>query len=1179
MKKTLNSVYDIDCSPRVLIEANAGTGKTYTITGLFVRLLIENKLTVDRILVMTFTRKATAELRDRIFKQLRECLKILEVPGVEPSEPFLRLFKDHITDQAEAIQILKSAIRDFDESNVTTIHGFCQKVLKEEALTAGTPFELEVTQQDDAFVQAAEDYWRQFIHRNSDSEAGLYYTAKLLALASSPAKLKELIAPLISKSYADLKGEILHNPIEYLENILRVRSQMKQAWFDDEAVILDILTKCDVSRYQQHLESRLAKLREFLRDENYTIDMPGSLEYFTSEYLYNKDNLKKSGNPEAVQPHPFFELCQDYSTIISDISKIDTTLISESLSEISRIREKTLNDTYLVTYDDLLKNVLKVLKDQVRGYELSKALLRKYPFALVDEFQDTDPIQYEIFDRIYPKEGGGSGLFMIGDPKQAIYGFRGADIFTYFKARKTVHGQVYTLEKNFRSSPRLIEAVNAVFSYDKNAFIQPEIEYFKSHPGMPEIGTEFLIDGKPADHFRFTVKSGMEKNKDMCREFTFQHTVAEIANLIEMSNHGRITIRDRKLQGGDIAVLVSNHREADTIKKKLKLIGIDSVTYSRHQVFATFDAHRIALLMAAVLEPFNEVALNNVLLSGFLGLDLSEVHEYISSETKRQLLIEEFQQLNEIWNNHGFYPMFRSLLFRDNRLPILGRLSNSDRVLINIFQLADICTKAEREGGLSPVALYTWFLREKQNPGTDDERTLLLESDQNLVKISTIHNSKGLQFPVVFCPILWDFKTNNSKYIEYHTEGSYNLVIHIGQHADAGRGMALAKNKEETVAEEVRKAYVSITRAKYLCHVIWASHTQSAHSGMGAQTTGGRNLAGDTTDFSFEKIVEDLSKSHPDAIKVRILDEPVRRFGAVTSPYDDQGITFQPYNGRKEIAIRRKFESFSSLIQPHTHDAYRPDYDQIMESFISALEHDDTTQKELTIFQFPRGAAAGTAIHKLFERDEFDFTTTDTDSSDWISEVLKQHQIDSEWTPVMQQMLYDVTGAVLPGLDLSLINKTDQLREMEFLFSSASVQPERLFKIIRKEKHADSIDIPSATGFMAGFIDLIIRQNGRYYILDYKSNHLGNEYSSYEYENLKQEIISNGYDLQYHIYTLALIQYLKSRVADFDYESHFGGAAYLFLRGMRKGTSNGIWFHKPDYTILLQMAKELGVNI
>ena len=1177
MKKALNSVYDVEWKPRVLIEASAGTGKTYTIAGLFVRLLVEKKLTVDRILVMTFTRKATAELRDRIFKRLRECLKVLEDGKNESSDEFLTLFLEHLSDKDEALRTLKEAVRNFDESHVTTIHGFCQKVLNEEALIVGTPFEMEVNQHDDALTQAAEDYWRQFIHRHSGTEAGRYYTAKLFSLASSPAKLKELVSPLISKSYAEIRGEVMEDPIGCLERIIKSRGELKKMWMDDEKQILDILHHCEISRYQQHLASRLRKLRTFLMDDNYTSDSPESLQYFTSDYLYDESNLKKSGNPTSH--HPYFELCSQFAELIKDIDKIKTTLIVDSYRKILELRDDLLNNSTAVTYDDLLRNVQKALRDVTRGDGLGHSLLGKYPFALVDEFQDTDPMQYDIFDSIYPESGGESGLFMIGDPKQAIYGFRGADIYTYFKARKAVKGQVYTLEKNFRSSPRLIEAVNAVFGGERNAFIQAEIDFFDSEPGMPSIGKEFLVDGKPGDHFRITSKTGEEKSKEICNDFAFQHTVSRIAALLDMANKGRVTIRGKKLRAGDIAVLVSGHRDAGQIKKLLKSIGIESVTYSRQQVFETFEAHRLALLMAAVLEPFNQAALNNVLVSGFFGLDLSLLYENVEDEDKKQILSAELRQLNEIWHRHGFYPMFRSVLFREGRLSKLARLTDSERVFTNLYQLADICTKAEKEGSLAPGALHTWFLREKNDPGSDEERTLLLESDQNLVKISTIHNSKGLQFPVVFCPTLWESKKKKSTMIEYHPEGSDDLVIYAGQQADGERALAEEKYLQESVAEEVRKAYVAVTRAKYLCHVIWVSHKESRYSGLGAQAYGEQLFKEPIAESSFDEVFERLSETHPDAVQFERLDEPARRSAAVIyDSEDEKAMELKPYRGRKELTVHRKLESFSSLMRLHSKAIDQPDYDQVMEAYVGAFEQKGNSPQAPTIYNFPRGAAAGTAVHKLFERDEFDFRTAGiAGESVWIGEVLSQHQIDRKWSPVMRQMLADVAGAVLPGIDLSEVQTSERLREMEFHFLSADTESERLFRIIRNEPVSAETS-RKATGFMTGFIDLIIRQNGRYYILDYKSNHLGDELSDYEPSQLRQEIYSNGYDLQYHLYTLALAQYLAKRISDFSYESHFGGVAYLFVRGMRAGSSNGVWFHKPDQRIIQLLGKELGVN-
>ena len=337
MMKPIESLYDIEWNPRILIEASAGTGKTYTLTALYIRLLIEKKLEVDQILVMTFTKKATSELKERIFKRLKECLNSLET-GVESKDPFVKEFVKRIDEANEAIQRLKAAIQNFDDSQVFTIHGFCQKILKEEALLAGTPFDFEVVQQDEILTQAVEDFWRNFMNRYSDSDAGKYYISKLLDIADSPSQLRDQLSLIFSKPYAKLEGEGMDDPVRYLNKTLAIRSRLVEGWKSDQDGLMEILNSCSVSRFQQHLQSRLRKLRAFIDDDSFELDKPESLKYFTSEYLYDSSNLPKSGNPQPTTHHQFFELCFEFQKQIQNIEKVKTTLIQEAVEEISKIR-------------------------------------------------------------------------------------------------------------------------------------------------------------------------------------------------------------------------------------------------------------------------------------------------------------------------------------------------------------------------------------------------------------------------------------------------------------------------------------------------------------------------------------------------------------------------------------------------------------------------------------------------------------------------------------------------------------------------------------------------------------------------------------------------------------------------------------------------------------------------
>ena len=1180
MGKSIESVYDIDTSPRLLIEASAGTGKTYTIVGLFIRLLTEEDLMVDQVLVVTFTKKATAELRDRILKRLRESVVCLET-GDPGKDAFLKELLDNTPDKKLAAGKLKQAIRDFDESSVFTIHGFCQKVLNEEALVAGVPFEADLTQRDELLEEATEDYWRNIIDRYSSTETGQYLLNKLFTLADTPASLKKLTESLFSKPYGKVEADLLDDFEDYADEVISLRKQLRSEWFQNREQLQDILWNCDISRYQTHLEGWISKLEQFLSDLTFESDSSHKFERFTSEYLYDESNLKKGGDP--FPQHRFFELCSQYHQLIADIDRIKTTLFYDAYRQIKERRNELAAGSSVMTYDDLLLTVQEALENRSTGNELAKRLIQKYPFALVDEFQDTDPVQYAIFDKIYPENAENGSLMMIGDPKQAIYAFRGADVYAYISARDSVTGENYTLKKNYRSRPMLIEAVNTLYGRKERAFIEDKIRYNSSESGLPDLAEDYQLDGAAPVPFSFLVTEGVCTSKDQARQLAFRSTANQVAELLEKSQNGNVTIGGKKLEAGDIAVLISSHKDAERIKQMLKQSGIDAVTYSREKVFSTFEAKRMELLMGAVLNPLNQTAFHNGLVSGFFGLDAELLYSIKNDEKKRQVLYEELESLKDTWGEKGFYPMFRKLLYTNGRMAGLAKLENAERVITNLFQLADIASYAEREGGLSPAALYSWFRKEIADPSDDDERTLLLESDQNLVKISTIHNSKGLQFPVVFCPALWEGrrpKKSSQNYLEYHDDNTGELLINIDQHETENHTVAENRNRVENLSEEIRKAYVALTRAKYECRVNWVSHSDSNLSGLGALLLNDRDLMesleksvkepekvkseSDLTDSNFIEVIRELSKSAPDAICVIDADQYTGKIKHVNLQQDEMDkLGTRNYTGRESLQVKKGMESFSSLV--HHHEvAGEPDYDQFIESYAELLQPIQTEVVENTIFTFPRGAAAGTLMHKLFEHPDFDFTeAADTDYNRMIKEVLEQHGFEEKWCDLLQAMIRNLMSSDTGDLTLSEITPQDHIREMEFHLPVSAVRSDSLFDIIRngKKNNPPESDLEN---MLTGFIDLVVRQNGKYYILDYKSNHLGDSVEDYSQENMENQMKAAGYDLQYHLYTAALIRFLEKRVSGFDYDRHFGGVYYLFLRGMEPGSTTGVYFKKPS---------------
>ena len=1185
----LESVFDLKWKPRLFIEANAGTGKTYTIVGLFVRLLIEKRLTIDQVLVMTFTKKATAELRDRIYQRLRETVHYLQ-SGESEEKAFMEDLEEFINSdkRTEIIQCLRDAIQNFDESQVYTIHSFCQKILREEALLAGAPFDVEVMQQDEMMIQATEDEWRLFIANHQGSEAEKYYARKLFQLAGNPAELIKLLKPIFSRSYAELEGEGHPDPIGYLNEVIKKRKELVECWKYDEENIRKIIGECELSRFQQHLRGRLNKLESFIYDENYEIDAPDSLYYFTSDYLYDPDNFPQAKKHLTQEEHRFFELCQHYFDLIQEMNHVTTRLIKELYESILIRREELSSAGRTVTYDDLLIQVNQALSNPETGTKLAGRILEKYPFALVDEFQDTDPIQYGILDAIYPADSSESGLMMIGDPKQAIYAFRGADIYTYLRAKNKSKGEPESLQKNYRSSPQLIEAVNRLFSRKNQPFIERDIFYKDSKAGKPERENHLVIKGENPVPLSVTLNEEFQKNKGQAKNWAFGQTVKKIVQLLRLSQNGFATIEGEPIKAADIAVLVNSHKDAAQIKMELKQYGVGAVTYSHEKVFETFEANRLELLMDAVLEPNQSRKVNSALLAGFFGLSLSEIHSFKSDEKKRQSLLEGLEELNEIWKKSGFYTMFRKVMIGQKSLKTLAELDFSERVLTNMMQLADIVSKAEKEGGLSPVAVLNWFRKQMADPDPDDEKTLLLESDQNLVKISTIHNSKGLQFPIVFCPALWSgfSGVNKNPFVVYNDRNKDKTVVNFDQSESESRLAALESSKLESTAEEVRKLYVALTRAQYYCSICWISHPDSHFSGLGASLLGMEEVMKQIGELRKESKNRDkvdpqvyfdtfkqLSTGHPDLIA--IADDDLGKITPLEKVEgEDDSLKLRVYSGRQALPVQRKLDSFSSLTHQKS-EAGSPDYDQMVQSYSESLEDTVPADKPLDIFSFPKGATAGTAIHKMFELDQFDFTAAEKDLTVEIGELLEFYRIDSKWADVMQSMMEDVANSVISDLQLHRVSRENQLREMEFHFPSAGSSSEDLFRTIRNGKGGPTPLYMTHKGFMTGFIDLIVHQEGKFYILDYKSNYLGDNLDDYGREKLNQAMLDAGYDLQAYIYTVAMVKYLRDRMRNFDYDRDVGGVAYLFVRGIKKGSENGVWFHKPDREKVAELEKKL----
>ncbi len=471
----------------------------------------------------------------------------------------------------------------------------------------------------------------------------------------------------------------------------------------------------------------------------------------------------------------------------------------------------------ILTFDDLLLHLREALEQHS---ELAPRLADKYQAALIDEFQDTDPIQYEIFERIY-RDRLEQRVFYVGDPKQAIYGFRGADIYTYLKAAKTTHHS-HTLKQNFRSHPDLLTALNHLFAQSADPF-RSEISYEAVEAGKPQDNIFSCPGGIPP--FRLWDWDSQQEglNAAAVQESIAAAVANDIARLLNAAQTGSATIGDRPVRSSDIAVLVRENRQGDLVKQALLARGIASVQKSRDSIFCTREASEFRAVLRAIAEPGNESALKQALVTELFGFTASGLYALDTEAALLEAELEAFHRWHKTWLAQGFMPMFRQWMLQRNRYAHLLALADGERRLTNLLHLAELIHTESRLQGHGMHALIRWLQQKAEAGEKDEAHELRLESDENLVQITTIHKSKGLEYGIVYCPYLWlerDAKASTwFSWYDADTEAGVSRLQADSLASDAARQCF----REAEQAENLRLLYVALTRAKYHCTIALVS--------------------------------------------------------------------------------------------------------------------------------------------------------------------------------------------------------------------------------------------------------------------------------------------------------------------------------------------------------------------
>ncbi len=1217
--------YKIPLESINLIEASAGTGKSWTVTLLFLRLILEKNLTVDQILVVTFTEAATKELRDDVRQRLVSALEAFRAVDQHGLTEDLRKEYSEVTqlieretDYAEAIRRLNRAKLSLDEAAIFTIHGFCQRTLSENAFEAGLPFDSELMDDDSELMQKlADDFWRRYTgHETNNAPKSLIF--KLHQKSVTPDLLLKDIRNAVGKPYLELcgpdKDEIDGNETD--SNETDTKSIKADKWTDLEQGLQNIVKQWETDGEEVTrilLEDKNLNGNKFrkptvsaLCNEMNQINVMYDLnsDFIESAQKFKQSYVETGTKAKCTPPeHSFFNAWEVFSDLWEQLNKGSDDFLNNTRIELLQYLQEELPKEKkrlgVLSFDDLLLQLQQALKTKP---QLAKDLRKKYQAALIDEFQDTDPIQYDIFSTIYnDAHSTDNAVFLVGDPKQAIYSFRGGDIHTYLKAKAdTDEANHHTLKTNWRSHAKLIAAFNTLYSHSDNPFQDEDIKYVQVKSGKDLNDIQAPEARTPLQLWRFNQTPGEKpdgkvdhQSADSIRKDIADAVAGDIVELLNASKQSKATIEGNPIGGGDIAILIRSHKQGDMIKAALNQRKIASVQSSKQSIFVTHEAVEIHRLLTAIADPQREDNVRRALVTELMGYQAQDLLDLEGDSNAWEEILLSFQNWQYQWKQQGFLPMMRALMKSQNTHQHLLNFMDGERRITNTLHLAEIIHQAVRTKSLSLEEVLLW-LKQRQESSSASESELRLESDENLVKIVTIHKSKGLEYPIVYCPFIGlSPKPNSNSIFTFHKDESSYLEIGSAESEDHKE-----LKKLEEVAEDTRLLYVALTRAKYQCNLVVFPEAISGspdRSALGWLLTNGKTSPSGSgkaekeqkADFqlSYEQNLLKLEAAGEGNISLDDLPEYPQNL--VYQPIEsDQTLTAREFTG--EIKSQAQITSFSGLTAGA--HAETPDYDSFIESKNKQAQLAQSNEEGIE--EFPKGATAGTALHEIYEN--IDFTQPIEEQTEIFDTILDKYSFEEKHKAAAMRLIGESIKAELESVDaetfsLKQLAKPQRLDEMEFYLPLERLNIEKLkqtlFQHLPVDDESDSapkwqqireavdtLYFEEVEGYLKGFIDLIFEYQGKYYLADYKSNTL----EDYATEKLFTPMAESHYYLQYLIYCVALHRYLQQRLPGYQWETHFGGAYYLFIRGMRKSDTSiksaqkvgGVFHHKPSLELI-----------
>lgn len=1148
-----------------VIESSAGTGKTTAITLLVPRLLLQKEISrLSQVALVTFTNDAAAELLGRVRKTLRS---LAEGPEPRAEMPDLATLRAQLTDPALR-QILRRAVQDLDELQVSTIHSFCQQILLTEGTLCGFPTLPEIQPNLQSLLEGfVQDLWEQEIAPDPRNAA--------LTSAGSCSPNSDL--GQLSRWWSDYEAEFSPTPITLNEATAAVQDffqELPTAGFDEWRTIFSQVKKWNKGAlaaeeyealFRQLNVSSPEALEPALASAAVLTKAPGWMEARSKEGKAAKAEIEKSSLLQWLNRLPLEVQKWNWNRRIHWLRRLQ-----------SRMREH-LQSSRLITYDGLIEAVRSALRGP-QGPQLAARLRSRWQIGIIDESQDTDARQMEIFRTVFLSEEArqsGHRLILIGDPKQAIYGFRGADVNTYLEAKIFPGTTNYLLNKTYRSPESLVQAVNAVFQRP-DSFLKAGLDFFPATSGVSE-ALDLIVEGQVITerlHFWIAPDSAAQElsNQDQRLQRIGGAIAQEIVSLLQKKAHLRIGGTERLVQPADFAILVHQGWQADALQKILRAAGVPSIQAGGESVFHSEEAADLVCLLQALESPRRAQRRHTALATRLLGFSAEEIARVEQDQDLCEKIALAFLSWAEVFTTQGFARCWSGLQtdlesWSKSLWVRLAQNPSGERRLTNLRHLLDLLQEAESAGFRRPGELLAWLERARRNPDLQEtEHPLRLETDANAVRISTMHAAKGLEYPLVFCPFLW------------HARDAQDPVRRPrpNQPPEWSECALLPKERAQQIRAEqmrceledrLRLAYVALTRAQVKLWVIGGQVSGKSHNPSSASALDwllredGQSYSSDWEASTWTlgrgsrhsqgaKLLQGLCAS-PGAIAVEDLPLPTTsRWQApdAAAPEAPQALP------APSIPTPWSLTSFSALTrEAHPHGE--------RESAVTS----DSAIAPNPFATAPGGIAVGTALHAWLE--SWDFSSTDLPRWQQHRQAFALPEAPAAvWDNGVVTMLEELREAILPVWDCPIHAACPLPQASEWHFQlpiGVSLSAQTLAEIFARhgeERYATLLaQLPTATlrGYLQGFVDRLACANGNWGVVDWKTNKLPGGYGR---EALQECAETSHYWLQTHLYLVALRRFRPLEKSPI--------AWLVFLRGVRKYTSEGILCVQPSSALL-----------